>query len=121
MTAVVTLNLYSNNPFPPNFCTCVMSINPERSGFRCERANLRPYRAYFRPERADYKPGRVDLGPKSADFAPKCTDFMPKKVDFGTERVDLGLFGLISSLKEPDLGLRRDIWIDRWTDRQKGR
>ena len=52
---------------------------------------------------------------------PKCTDFMPKKVDFGTERVDLGLLGLISSLKEPDLGLGRDIWIDRWTDRQKGK
>ena len=41
---------------------------------------------------------------------------MPKKVDFGTERVDLGFVGLISSLKEPDLGLGRDIWIDRWTD-----
>ena len=46
---------------------------------------------------------------------------MPKKVDFGTERVDLGFVGLISSLKEPDLGLWRDIWIDRWTDRQKYR
>ena len=95
-----------------------MSINPERSGFRFERANLRPYRAYFRPERAEYKPGRVDLGPKRADFAPKCTDFMPKKVDFGTERVDLGLLGLISSLKEPDLGLGRDIWIERQTYRR---
>ena len=82
-----------------------------------ERANFRPHRAYFRPERAEYKPGRVDLWPKLADFWPKRTDFGPKKVDFGSERADfgpergdfrydLGLLGLISGLKEPDLGLR---------------
>ena len=32
-----------------------------------------------------------------------------------------GTGGLISSLKGPDLGLGRDIWIDRWTDRQMDR
>ena len=40
-----------------------------------------------------------------ADFRSERATFGPKRGDFSSERVDLGLTGLISGLKEPDLGL----------------
>ena len=40
-----------------------------------------------------------------ADFRSERADFGPKRGDFRSERVDLGLIGLISGLKEPNLGL----------------
>ena len=51
-------------------------------------------------------------------------NFGPETGDFTSERVDMGLLGLISGLKEPDLGLRglgggcmdgrMDVWTDGW-------
>ena len=84
----------------------LMSVRPERSDFRLERANLRPHRVYFRLERAEYKPGRVDFWPKKADFGCERANFGPERGDFRSERVDLSLLGVISGLKESDLGLR---------------
>ena len=55
------------------------------------------------------------------DFGSERANFGPDIGDFRYERVDLGLLGLISGLKEPDLGLRAlggDGRTDRWTDRQ---
>ena len=46
------------------------------------------------------------FGPKEADFGSKRAHFGPERGDFRSKRVDLGLIGLISGLKEPDLGLR---------------
>ena len=40
-----------------------------------------------------------------ADFGSERANFGPKRGDFRSERVDLGFVGLISGLKEPDLGL----------------
>ena len=44
------------------------------------------------------------FGPKEADFGSKRANFGPERGDFRSKRVDLGLIGLISGLKEPDLG-----------------
>ena len=46
------------------------------------------------------------FGPMEADFGSKRGNFGPERGDFKSERVDLGLLGLISGLKEPDLGPR---------------
>ena len=40
-----------------------------------------------------------------ADFGSERVNFEPKRGDFRSERVGLDLIGLISGLKEPDLGL----------------
>ena len=47
----------------------------------------------------------VDIWPKEADFGSKKAIFGPNRGNIRSERVDLGLIGLISGLKEPDLGL----------------
>ena len=56
---------------------------------------------------------------RRTDLRPKKVDFLSERADCRAERVDVCLLGLISSLIEPDLGLWRDILIDRQTDRCK--
>ena len=54
----------------------------------------------------NFGPKRAHFWPKKADFGCQRANFGPERSDFRSERVDLSLFGPISGLKEPDLGLR---------------
>ena len=76
---------------------------------------MRPERVDYWSKRAYFGLKRVDFWPKEADFGSKKAIFGPNRGNFRSERVDLGLIGLISGLKQPDLGLSGggDVRMDR--------